>query len=798
MRLKLLLSLTFLFTGAFSFAQKIGTWETHFSYVSEIDTIVEAGDKIYVLTDGKLYGYYPEDDHLEIYVKADRGNSDIVVVGYNEKNDALLIYRSNYEIDILYSNGGIVSIPYLKDATQNINKTIREIYCVDDFAYFSAAFGVLVINVAKEEIKEVGLFNKDFHSTCIFEGYLYGATQDGVKRIKLTDNMLDFSNWETFDVSSKSDQKDFRDANVFKIFQFNDKLCFHVLQEENGQEAKRVYSLDGESNRLSVIDGYAVMGLDYVSNDKIISSRWGQVIVYERDQSYYFRIPVNAKGLNQSVIPKKGTTDEFWAGIPGHSLNQIKRLEESYETIKDQIAPSGPWNNTPFYTTHDGTRLLVTGGGYAASRFDTPGYLSTYKNGKWSLFDKSEVDSKLGVNARDYNSVITDPLDRTRMFVSSWGGGLYEFKDDKPKTVHTPSSTGGVLEDIYDGRYGDTFIRLGNMAFDKSGNLWVTNALVKSPIKILMKDGTWGKASHAEIAILDPDEIESDPKATSARGIMIDRYNRKWIFSQFKNPYLFILDDSGTPTSSADDKKKYTDSFVDQDNKTVNATIFYDVKEDLTGNIWVATDAGPFVVYGASNILTRSLIFNKIKIPRNDGTNNVDILLEGTEIKALAIDGANRKWLGTPYGAYLISANGQETIHHFNIDNSPMPSNDVISLSIDPDNGTVYIGTSKGLVSYVSDAITGKSDYSNVYAFPNPVRPDYEGVITITGLQSDSNIKITDVKGNILKQGPSLGGQYVWDGRNPSGTKVDTGVYLVFGATADGKSGVVTKILVVN
>lgn len=797
MRLKLLLSLTFLFTGVFSFAQKIGTWETHFSYVSEIDTIVEAGNKIYVLTDGKLYGYYPEDDHLETYVKGDRGNSDILVVGYNEKNDALIIYRSNYEIDILYSNGSFVSIPYLKDATQNINKTIREIYCVDDFAYFSAVFGVLVLNVAKEEIKEVGLFNKDFHSTCIFEDYLYGATQDGVKRIKLTGNMQDFNNWEVFEVSSKSEQKDFKDANVFKIFQFRDQLCFHVLQEENGVEVKRIYSLDGESNQLSVIDGYAVMGLDYVSNDKIISSRWGQVIVFERDQNYYFRIPVNPNGLNQAVMPKKGTTDEFWAGIYGHSLSQIKRLEMSYEMIKDQIAPSGPWNNTPFYMTHDGDRLLVTGGGYAANRFDNPGYLSTYKNGKWSLFDKNEVDSKFGVNAKDYNSVITDPSDKTRVFVSSWGDGLYEFKDDAPKAIYTAANT-GVLEDIYGGSTDRGLVRLGGMAFDKSGNLWVTNALVRSPIKILMKDGTWGEAYHSEIATTNPNQIEDDPKATTARGIMIDRYNRKWIYTQFKTPYLFILDDNGTPTSSADDKKKYVDSFVDQDNKTVNAEILYDVKEDLTGNVWVATNVGPFVIYGSSNILTRNLVLNKIKIPRNDGTNNVDILLEGTEIKALAIDGANRKWLGTPYGVYLISTNGQETIHHFNIDNSPMPSNNVISLSVDPDNGTVYIGTDKGLVSYVSDAITGKSDYSNVYAFPNPVRPEHEGVITITGLQADSNVKITDVKGNILKQGPSLGGQYVWDGRNPSGTKVDTGVYLVFGATADGKSGVVTKILVVN
>jgi hypothetical protein len=146
----------------------------------------------------------------------------------------------------------------------------------------------------------------------------------------------------------------------------------------------------------------------------------------------------------------------------------------------------------------------------------------------------------------------------------------------------------------------------------------------------------------------------------------------------------------------------------------------------------------------------------------------------------------------------VVSANGMETYHTFTKDNSILPSNNVLSLAIDPTTGKVFIGTENGLVAYMGEATEGAKDYSSVYAYPNPVRPEYDGPVTVSGLKENSTVKITDVKGNLINQGESLGGQYIWNGKNMQRNRVETGTYLVFGSSEDGLEGVVAKIMVVS
>ena len=122
----------------------------------------------------------------------------------------------------------------------------------------------------------------------------------------------------------------------------------------------------------------------------------------------------------------------------------------------------------------------------------------------------------------------------------------------------------------------------------------------------------------------------------------------------------------------------------------------------------------------------------------------------------------------------------------------------VFNIVINPETGEVYFGTENGLAAFRWDSGEGKNDFSNVYAFPNPVRPDFEGWITITGLQENSLVKITDISGNQISQNYSHGGQILWNGRNKNGDRVKTGIYLVYASNEEGKEGVVTKIMVVN
>lgn len=203
----------------------------------------------------------------------------------------------------------------------------------------------------------------------------------------------------------------------------------------------------------------------------------------------------------------------------------------------------------------------------------------------------------------------------------------------------------------------------------------------------------------------------------------------------------------------------------------------------------------------AADIADGSETFTQVKVPRNDGTNYADYLLDGISISAIAIDGGGRKWFGTDgSGVFLISADNMTQLQHFTTDNSPLLSNTIESIAVDGTSGEVFFGTDKGLCSYMSDAsqASDKMDKDNVYAYPNPVRPDYTGLITVTGLTLDADVKIVTVNGTLVAEGRSNGGLFTWDGCDKSGRRVASGVYMVQTATSDGKKGTVCKIAIVN
>jgi hypothetical protein len=220
----------------------------------------------------------------------------------------------------------------------------------------------------------------------------------------------------------------------------------------------------------------------------------------------------------------------------------------------------------------------------------------------------------------------------------------------------------------------------------------------------------------------------------------------------------------------------------------------------MEGNIWVGTDKGIVVYYSPSRVFDDDHFYGQqIIVPRNDGTGLADILLGTEKVTAIAVDGANRKWIGTAKsGIYLVSEDGLEEVHHFTEENSPLLSNNITDIAINGENGIVYIGTDRGLISYKSTAIKGRNDFRGVYVYPNPVRHDYRGEIVITGLVGNVNVKITDITGNIVFETTALGGQAIWDGRNFSGDRVRTGVYMIFCTDEDGTQTHITKLLVIN
>ena len=269
--------------------------------------------------------------------------------------------------------------------------------------------------------------------------------------------------------------------------------------------------------------------------------------------------------------------------------------------------------------------------------------------------------------------------------------------------------------------------------------------------------------------------------------------------------FLILLQDNGTPDNPNDDKVTYRNTWIDQNSRNIAPENIYSIAQDHDNTLWVGTNSGLFTI--PANIdYTSSNQCERIVIPRNDGSGLGDYLLDGEQINCIAIDGANRKWIGTASsGVFLIQITTNEsggkdieTVAHFTSENSLMPSDNVLSIAINEQNGEVFIGTAAGLVSYMSDAVEPEEDFNKLYAYPNPVHPTYRGYITIKGLMADTEVRIIDASGNLVKTLKGFGGEVVWDGTNQSGNHVASGVYTALCNTTNGQAHGSIKILIMN
>ena len=421
-------------------------------------------------------------------------------------------------------------------------------------------------------------------------------------------------------------------------------------------------------------------------------------------------------------------------------------------------------------TSYNG-KTIICGGSVDVSwnNIWRPLEVSINENNIWKTITSSTIFDPL--------RAIIDPSDNSHFFISTWGSGLLEYKNDVLINQFTEANS--PLQTIIPDK---PYVRLCGMALDDDRNLWITQTEVPGSVKVLKSDGSW---------IVNPATVN----VYAVGDIVISGSGQKWIVLP-RGDGLFILDDNGTPDYSGDDRSKEM-LITDSENKVFSNA--FCIAEDLEGNIWVGTDEGPVIYYNPDKVMDNDLRAFRIKIPRNDGTGLADYMLGTETITSIAIDGANRKWLGTASsGAYLLSPDGTLQVNNYNESNSPLFSNTINCVAVDQKSGNVWFATSKGVMSVRGDATAGLSSFTNVYSFPNPVRGDFTGNVTITGLVRDTQIRITDISGNLVFKTISDGGQASWDLTTYNGRRVATGVYMVFCASPDGSQSCVTKILVIR
>ena len=760
---------------------KLGEWQEHLPFSRAI--AVESGDnKIFCATKSGLFIYDKESFLIDEWSKVNGLNDiEIACMKYSPDHDILILAYSNSNLDLIRGNE-IINLPDIKRKQITGSKKINSIMIHEDQAYLSCGFGIISLNLVKGEISSTYYIGDDgkhlevFETTIFNHDSIFAATGEGVRKAFVRHpNLENYLFWETVPAQ----------PTPFEEYK-------HVTYHDGSLYAVHT-SIIGDLDSVWVYNGHKWTEFPYYfkdinqfefQKDIIVSSSLFQINLIKPDGERILHLKTYGFDVIRSEEVFYDKNDDIWIADWQHGLVHTSDYE-NYEKIR----PNGPWDRATFDLTIAGDQLWLAGGGYdgAWNNLWNNAGVSAKINGIWQSFNSTTTEEMTSI--RDIVRIITDPNNDQHVYAASWGSGIIEFLDGEFYQWHNETNTNGALQSIIpDGPY----IRIGGMAFDSQNNLWVTNSSVPSPISVRKTDGTWKSFNYgSQLA----DAFTGEMVITSA--------NTKWVQLP-KGNGLFAFNNGHDLDDESDDIAKSISLKVrDPEGDFTVLNDIYSMAIDLDNRLWLGTANGVAVYYspeGFRNYSPSSSQSFFATQPSVDLGDNIYHALLGTEIvSCIAVDGANRKWFGTRgSGVFLTNSEGTELVKSFNILNSPLLSDNILSIAIDDKSGEVYFGTEAGVVSYRGDAIKADVFEEEIYAFPNPVRPDYSGPITIRGMAAASLVKITDITGNLVFQTESLGGQAIWNGRDLNGNEVHSGVYMAFASTVDAAEKSVAKILVVR
>jgi hypothetical protein len=780
MNFKLLFFSAFLLACTpFSAQVQVGQWIDHLNY-NNAKSVVKAGSIVYCSNGSGLVKYNTDDNSVEKLTKIN-GLSDVGVklLRYNPYNNTVVVVYENSNIDLI-KDEVITNFPDIERKTITGSKTINEIYFDKNIGYIACAFGIIKLDLTKIEVRDSYFFGNggsflNVNQVTSNDTCLMAATDSGVYVCRSNALLTNFANWRkvtglasgpynaitkynskilvNYSERLKSDQS-LRDT----LYQFDGTSWAYFSQKPFPYEIKRLYDYS-RINKLFLLDQNGIV-LTNPGNDNESS-----VTQYEQNIS----ASIN-DGFYEEHLPEYRlffTADRF--------MGLVKSFG-NYPELNTRIDVNGP--NTDLANDLE----IVEGNLVVAStylgdlwnnQYNSP-YMNVYSDNKWSSFSAPISDS-----IPDLNCVAIDKNDKTHVAFGSWGKGVVETRKNVPYKVYNSSNSpiGIAFGSDHDNR-------IGGVTYDDNSNLWVVSSLNNNFLSVLRKSGTWINFDMSQF-------FSNNPNAAK---VIVDKNNQVWI--QLARGIGLMAFKPGDTFSqpNINNTKVFTTA---KGNGALPSTDIYSMVEDLDGHIWVGTAKGVAIFYNPETIFTGSNWDSQQILIEQDG--NVQILLEKDGITAIAIDGANRKWIGTESsGVYCLSADGLTQIHHFTAEESQLYSNAIRDIAVDGTTGDVFIATERGIQSFRTSVVNGFDGYTNVHAFPNPIRPGYGNNVYITGLVDETILKVTDVAGSVVWETKSQGGQVEWNLKTINGTKVTSGVYMIYCSTADGEQKSVTKLLVVN
>lgn len=753
----------------------VGQWKTYFSYEEGMD-LLQLGNVIYVATPNTLYSV-DLGDGLCRRIGITEGLSDIGIahIHAEESGHSMLICYENSNIDI-YEDGRVFNLPDLYGKQVAGDKSIYQACVVDGKAYLACGFGIMVVDMKKHYIQETWNFQLHNRSipvkdVCLKGDTVFAATAEGIYVNTLGNRKIaQFSTWqkmaglpenmdaarvETFGEAVYALRAAYAETDTL----WQDDTTF-IINAEAHKNAVYVYCKGKWVLDTSV--GYEEVRNIRTSRNTLVITFWNKAVAYKASADGLLKQEI-AFGSSAPRNALLGDDGYLWLADYDRGLvRQLWTDQPQYYALEGPLT-DGVWK---MYANRSTVAILHEPPHEGWNPSWSHVKLSLYRDGRWNniYFD---VTHRAGMDVLLANESATE------IFISSYIKGLMHYKDGNVTVYDTGNSS---LESYFG------TVRCGNMRMDSNANLWVMNSLAQHPLSVRTPKGEW---LHFNAGFASGDIVGS---------MLIDRRGWIWMVGK-RETALGILDTKGTLANTADDEVVQLNTALTEE--TGAFTYIYALAEDKDGEIWLGTDKGIKIYYTPSRLFRNP---NSLPYaPRVTMDSLTELLLYHEAVTCIKVDQGNRKWVGTDNaGLFLLSEDGETEILHFTKENSPLISNNIRDIAILGSTGEVFVGTDKGLESFRYTATDASEDYRALKIFPNPVREDFDGYISISGLVDDSEVKITDAKGGLVYRTKSNGGTAVWDGRRFDGSKAATGVYFVHATDPFGQVKGQGKILFVK
>ena len=758
----------------------IGSWRSHLPYrLGQV--VTQSEDKIYYATNLSVMEWDKEDGSVDFLSKVD-GLSEvgIDIIKYNNFSDILLVIYDNSVIDLVKEDDIITM-----NQINNFNNFVggKEIYDIfienDSMVYLAANFGVSKINIFANEFAFTTFTGVAVQSVRVFNDQIYAATEEGIYTAALDNiNLDDFGNWTLLGEAEGFPM----DYSSNALQEYRDELYADVndtLYVWRNNTLERIHGAPGFTiNYLSAEGKLLLAGFECVSSP------------CNRDQLVYLDEEGNVGTAITGCLgrPKNAIEDERGQIWFGDGFRNFRRLESITAETCIQETINSPYSENSREIAIYNNQVWMAAGGVNptfSNNFSDHGFAS-FIDGEWSIYNRWTRSSLKGEDPNDSGDDLFDFITITihpetgHVFAGSFYEGLMEVNTDDDIFLYNENNS-SLGNAVGDGQR----TRVSGLAFDSENNLWISNHSAERPISVLTAEGEWKNFAPPSC------------NQTAIHQMDIDENDFKWIIVGNSQAGVMVFDEGDIDNAQDDRCRIFT---ATNSNLPTNNTNCLTV--DLDGDVWVGTTEG-IVIFECGGSAFEPECQGSRRIVEQDGFGA--FLLDTEDVLTIAVDGANRKWIGTKNGIFVLSPNGQEQIARFTVDNSPLFDNNVLDIAINQETGEVFIGTNKGILSYQSDAAEGTNLHSNdIIVFPNPIRPDYTGPIAIKGLARDANVKITDVNGRLVYETKALGGQAIWDGNDYNGRRANSGVYLVFSTSSPSLSSfgnpstAVAKILFIN